>query len=104
MQNIYDNYTFFSNYKSLRETDNNYNVLLEQPAMMNLIPNIKNKTAMNSTILSLQQDYGLEKYVRYPGMTWTYRRRIYDEYIYACNGFNAIERCKHNGFAVRYKC
>lgn len=31
----------------------------------------KNQIAMNSTILSLQQDYGLEKYVRYPGMTWT---------------------------------
>ncbi|MGN0522678.1 MAG: class I SAM-dependent methyltransferase [Eubacterium sp.] len=47
MQNIYDNDTFFSNYKSLRETDNNYNVLLEQPAMMNLIPNIKNKTVLD---------------------------------------------------------
>lgn len=47
MQNIYDNYTFFSNYKSLRETDNNYNVLLEQPAMINLIPDIKNKTVLD---------------------------------------------------------
>lgn len=46
-QNIYDNEEFFSSYRALRETDNNYNVLLEQPAMMNLLPNLKNKIVLD---------------------------------------------------------
>ncbi|MDE5996356.1 MAG: class I SAM-dependent methyltransferase, partial [Eubacterium sp.] len=46
-QNIYDNEEFFSSYKALRETDDNYNVLLEQPAMMNLLPNLKNKLVLD---------------------------------------------------------
>lgn len=40
MQNIYDNNEFFKEYKKLRETDSNYNVLLEQPAMKKLLPDI----------------------------------------------------------------
>lgn len=40
MQNIYDNNEFFNEYKKLRETDSNYNVLLEQPAMRKLLPDI----------------------------------------------------------------
>ncbi len=29
MQNIYDNSAFFDSYKALRETDDNYNILLK---------------------------------------------------------------------------
>lgn len=32
-QNIYDNQDFFNGYYSLRSRDDNYNNLLEQPAM-----------------------------------------------------------------------
>lgn len=46
-QNIYDNEEFFSSYKALRETDDSFNVLLEQPAMKNLLPNLKNKTVLD---------------------------------------------------------
>ena len=46
-QNIYDNNEFFSGYKALRETDNNCNILLEQPAMMNLLPDLKGKTVLD---------------------------------------------------------
>lgn len=47
MQNIYDNDTFFNEYIALRETDNNYNNLLEQPAMMNLLPDLMGKTVLD---------------------------------------------------------
>lgn len=47
MQNIYDNTEFFSSYKALRESDDNYNILLEQPAMMALLPDLKNKTVID---------------------------------------------------------
>lgn len=47
MQNIYDNDEFFSSYKALRETDNNCNILLEQPAMMELLPDVKNKSVLD---------------------------------------------------------
>lgn len=46
-QNIYDNEKFFNSYKSLRETDNNYNILLEQPAMKKLLPDLTDKTALD---------------------------------------------------------
>lgn len=46
-QNIYDNNEFFCEYKALRETDNNCNILLEQPAMMNLLPDLKGKTVLD---------------------------------------------------------
>lgn len=46
-QNIYDNDEFFYSYKALRETDNNCNVLLEQPAMRELLPDLKGKTALD---------------------------------------------------------
>lgn len=39
-QNIYDNDTFFEGYKKLRESDNNYNDLLEQPAMAKMLPEL----------------------------------------------------------------
>ncbi len=47
MQNIYDNDMFFNEYIALRETDNNYNNLLEQPAMMNLLPDLMGKTVLD---------------------------------------------------------
>lgn len=46
-QNIYDNEEFFNSYKSLRDSDDNYNVLLEQPAMKKLLPNLKNKRVLD---------------------------------------------------------
>lgn len=46
-QNIYDNTEFFNSYKALRETDDNYNILLEQPAMRALLPNLKNKSVLD---------------------------------------------------------
>lgn len=46
-QNIYDNKDFFDSYKALRETDDNYNVLLEQPAMKELLPEIENKSVLD---------------------------------------------------------
>ena len=46
-QNIYDNEQFFNSYKELRETDRNYNVLLEQPAMKKLLPDLTNKSVLD---------------------------------------------------------
>lgn len=46
-QNIYDNNDFFSSYKTLRENEDNYNILLEQPAMLKLLPNVKNKAVID---------------------------------------------------------
>lgn len=46
-QNIFDNDLFFENYKALRETDDNYNDLLEQPAMNKLLPNLVDKTILD---------------------------------------------------------
>lgn len=46
-QNIYDNNEFFYSYKALRETDDNYNILLEQPAMRELLPNLRDKSVLD---------------------------------------------------------
>ena len=46
-QNIFDNPEFFEGYKALRETDDNLNVLLEQPAMHRLLPDIKGKRVLD---------------------------------------------------------
>ncbi|MCH5316324.1 MAG: class I SAM-dependent methyltransferase [Eubacterium sp.] len=46
-QNIYDNEEFFISFKALRESDNCYNELLEQPAMMKLLPNLNNKSVLD---------------------------------------------------------
>lgn len=53
-QNIYDNETFFDSYRALRERDDNYNDLLEQPAMAELLPDLTGKT-----VLDLGCGYGL---------------------------------------------
>ncbi len=46
-QNVYDNPIFFEGYKELRNRDDNYNILVEQPAMTRLLPNLKNKTVLD---------------------------------------------------------
>ncbi len=46
-QNIYDNQAFFDAYKSLRERKDNYNVLLEQPAMTALLPELNGKRVLD---------------------------------------------------------
>ena len=52
-QNIFDNETFFEGYKNLRAGENNYNDLLEQPAMAKMLPDLTGKT-----ILDLGCGYG----------------------------------------------
>lgn len=46
-QNIFDNQTFFDGYKALRERDDNLNVLLEQPAMRRLLPEVAGKAVLD---------------------------------------------------------
>ncbi|MCM1115824.1 MAG: class I SAM-dependent methyltransferase [Clostridium sp.] len=46
-QNIYDNEIFFTSFKELRETDSCYNVLLEQPAMKNLLPELQGRRVLD---------------------------------------------------------
>ncbi len=46
-QNIFDNKIFFEEYKALRQTKTNLNVLLEQPAMLRLLPDIKGKAVLD---------------------------------------------------------
>lgn len=41
-QNIYDHPEFFHQYQMLRQAPNNYNNLLEQPALKSLLPNLSN--------------------------------------------------------------
>lgn len=46
-QNIYDNNEFFQGYKQLRSRDDNYNILVEQPAMRGLLPDLNNKSVLD---------------------------------------------------------
>ncbi len=46
-QNIYDNPVFFEGYRKLRAREDNHNVLLEQPAMAELIPDLRGKTVLD---------------------------------------------------------
>lgn len=46
-QNIYDNQEFFDGYYALRERDDNYNDLLEQPAMIEMLPDLKGKSVLD---------------------------------------------------------
>lgn len=46
-QNIYDNPIFFQGYHDLRERDDNHNVLVEQPAMTKLLPDLQGKTVLD---------------------------------------------------------
>lgn len=47
VQNIYDNAEFFESYFDLRQKGDNFNLLLEQPAMMELLPDIKGKRVLD---------------------------------------------------------
>ena len=47
IQNIFDNETFFEEYKALRERDDNLNDLLEQPAMVKLLPDLSGKSVLD---------------------------------------------------------
>ncbi len=46
-QNIYDDQTFFDGYRALRERDDNHNVLIEQPAMAALLPDLAGKRVLD---------------------------------------------------------
>lgn len=46
-QNIYDNPEFFKGYYLLRNRGDNYNDLLEQPAMSELLPDLKGKSVLD---------------------------------------------------------
>lgn len=46
-QNIYDNEQFFNSFKALRESDDCYNELLEQPAMKKLLPKLTDKSVLD---------------------------------------------------------
>ena len=46
-QNIYDNDAFFEGYKALRDGDCNFNDLLEQPAMADLLPDLEGKAVLD---------------------------------------------------------
>lgn len=46
-QNIFDNDVFFNGYKALRDNENNYNDLLEQPAMAKLLPDLNGKSVLD---------------------------------------------------------
>ena len=46
-RNIFDDPTFFENYRALRETEVNYNDQLEQPAMRRLLPDLGGKTVLD---------------------------------------------------------
>ena len=46
-QNIYDNETFFSGYKNLRDNKVNANVLFEIPALFSMMPELKGKRVLD---------------------------------------------------------
>ena len=46
-QNIYDNPYFFEGYRALRDRDDNHNVLIEQPAMAALLPDLEGKSVLD---------------------------------------------------------
>ncbi len=46
-QNIFDNEIFFNSYRELREREDNLNVLLEQPAMAERIPNLEGASVLD---------------------------------------------------------
>ena len=46
-KSIYDDTTFFEGYRALRQRQDNHNVLLEQPAMSTLLPNLEGKTVLD---------------------------------------------------------
>lgn len=47
MRNCYDDETFFQGYKKIRDNKNNYNDLLEQPAMHDYMPDVRGKRVID---------------------------------------------------------
>lgn len=47
MQNIFDNETFFEEYKMLREGDGNANILVEKPALFSMVPELNGKSVLD---------------------------------------------------------
>lgn len=46
-QNIYDNETFFENFKSLRASDVNYNDCIETPMLLSMLPDLRGKHVLD---------------------------------------------------------
>lgn len=46
-QNIYDDQTFFDEYKKLRENSDSANNLIEKPALFNLCPDLNGKKVLD---------------------------------------------------------
>ena len=46
-RNIFDDQVFFENYMELRNREDNYNVLLEQPAMLEVLPEMQGKAVLD---------------------------------------------------------
>ena len=46
-RNIFDDQVFFENYMELRSREDNYNVLLEQPAMLEVLPEMQGKAVLD---------------------------------------------------------
>lgn len=88
MQNIYDNNEFFKEYKKLRETDSNYNVLLEQPAMKKLLPD-----TTDCNILDLGCGFGNNCLINYVNMPLEKLSDLQGKYDFAYSSlcFNYIE-------------
>ena len=56
-RSIFDNDTFFEGYRRLRDTDDNANILLEQPAMSELLPDLVGKRVLDLDVYK-RQVYG----------------------------------------------
>ena len=46
-RNIYDNETFFENFKSLRASDVNYNDCIETPMLLSMLPDLRGKHVLD---------------------------------------------------------
>lgn len=46
-QNVYDNDVFFKEYKNIRNTSGNANILIEKPALFSLLPDLNGKTVLD---------------------------------------------------------
>lgn len=46
-QNIYDNYSFFEGYKHIRDNEANANILIEKPALLSMLPDLKGKRLLD---------------------------------------------------------
>ena len=67
-QNIFDNVTFFEGYKKIREKTVNANNLFEIPALLSMIPDLKEKSVLDlgcgfGEHCKLFVDYGAEKVI-----------------------------------------